>query len=195
MVAGQLAEALGAHCDGDGVAALRETTRHGSRGYAVDRRALESMARCKPRGMGKFLLATASDRRWRTGMRTRALSLISPTLGRAMTSELVALFEKLRRGAMRSEADEQVAVAAAGTLGSVGGAAAADALAGALALEPLPTVRLAAALALGRACHESTRATLVQASRDAPSRLMQAAKNSLARCGWSTDKTKKPPTP
>lgn len=190
MVAGQLAEALGAHCGGAAVAALREVTRHGPRGYAVDRRALESMSRCQPRGMGKFLLATAGDGRWRTGMRIRALSLITPALGKPMAGELVALFERLRRGAMRSEADEQVAVAAAGTLGSVGGAHAADALAGALALEPLPTVRLASALALGRACHLGTRATLVQASRDAPSRVMQAAKNSLARCGWGIKKSK-----
>lgn len=190
MVIGQLAQALGAHCGRDAVAALREATRHGPRGYAVDRRALEGMTRCRPRGVGKFLLVTAGDRRWRTGMRTRALSLITPALGKPMAKDLVALFEQLRRGAMRSESDEQVAVAAAGTLGSLGGAEAGNALAGALALEPIPTIRLAAALALGRACQPETRKTLVQASKDAPARVMQAARNSLARCGWSLKKRK-----
>ena len=190
LVAGQLAEALGGHCSGPVVATLRETTRHGPRGYAVDRRALESMVRCKPGGMGKFLLAMAQDGRWRTGMRTQALALIGPDLGAPLTSRLVALFDQLRRRAMRRESDEQVAVAMAGTLGNLGGAAAADALAGALALEPIPTIRLAAALALGRVCRPETRATLAQASRDAPSRVMQAARDSLRRCGWSASNKK-----
>jgi len=191
IVAGQLVEALGRHCSNEVVAALREATRHGPRGYAVDRRALESMVRCKPGGMGKFLLATAGDGRWRTGMRTRALALITPILGKPLTKELVSLFDDLRRRAMRRESDEQVAVAMAGTLGNLGGARAADALAGALALEPIPTIRLAAALALGRVCRAETRGILVQASRDAPSRVMQAARDSLRRCGWNKTKKKK----
>jgi len=124
-------------------------------------------------------------------MRTRALALITPILGKPLTKELVSLFDDLRRRAMRRESDEQVAVAMAGTLGNLGGARAADALAGALALEPIPTIRLAAALALGRVCRAETRGILVQASRDAPSRVMQAARDSLRRCGWNKTKKKK----
>ena len=190
IVLGALADALGAHCTKRGVKALHETVRHGPRSYAVDRRALESLVRCRPRGLGPFMLAMAGDRRWRVAMRTTALSLLDRKLALAHAAALVSLMDRLRRGAARYESDEQVAVAAAGALANLGGEQAAAALADALALEPIPTVRLAAALALGKVCHPSTRKTLEQTTKDAPAKVMQAARNSLARCGWRAKKKK-----
>jgi HEAT repeat protein len=183
LVASSAAQALGAYCGKRGVSALREAVRRGPRGLAVDSRALDSLLRCRPRGLGTFLLAMARDDAWRTGLRERALSRMPPKMARRLAPQLVELFHKLRREAARSESSEKVAVTAARTLGSIPTREAALALADALALDPFPSIRLAAVLALGQACHRAALPTLRRAAAgDSSAKVQRAARRAARRC-------------
>lgn len=184
--AAEAAEALGRHCGRQAVAALREAVRRGPRGLAVDSRALLSIVRCRPRGLEQFLLTMAEESRWRPGIRQRALSLITPSMARVMGQDLVAFFTRQRLKAPTAEAEEKVAIAAAGALPMTGSRAAALALANALALDPLPSIRLAAALALGSACHKVARSSLRRAVADADPKVRRAARQSVKQCKQGT---------
>ncbi len=185
VVAGAAAASLGSHCGEKAVATLREVVRRGSRGLGVDLRALNSLGRCNPKGLGPFLLAMAGDERWRDGMREHAVVLFTPKLARAHAAGLIKLFKKVRKKTMVSVGAQKVTVAATEVVARLGGKAAADALDDALALNMNPLVRVAAALALGKVCHKSTLATLKErAHKDPEIRVRHAAAKSIRKCGW-----------
>lgn len=156
----------------------------------VDLLALNSLVRCRPRGLAGFLLAVLLDRRWRTGMREHAVSQLDAGLAQELGSKLVRAYRDLARLALTSEADQKVAVAAAHAVALLGGKPAAEALADVVSLNPVPSVRLAAALALGQVCHRASLPTLRRAQRDGDHKVRGAAKRALARCGWGKGKGK-----
>ena len=185
MVAGAASTSLGSHCGGQTVATLREVVRGGSRGLDVDMRALHSLGRCNPNGLGQFLLAMAGDKRWRTEMREHALALFTPGLARAHAAELIKVFKQVRQETVVSLSAQKVAVAATDAVAMLQNKAAADALDDALVLNMNPVVRVAAALALGKVCHRSTLATLKRRAREDPEiRVRSAAIKSIKKCGW-----------
>jgi HEAT repeat protein len=172
------AEALGSHCVPEGIVALRRAVASGNAG--VDLRALQSFARCAPKGLGAELVALARGRA-RTPIRVRALTLLGMADARAQLDALIPLLGELRDGAARSEADEVVAVAALRAVAIAGGTRAADALADALALDPHETIRTAAAIGLGRLC-ASAETLRRAAARDSASGVRRAASDALRRC-------------
>ncbi len=162
--------------------ALRQAVRTGPRGHAVDVKALQSLVACRPRGLGRFLLSLAASPAWRTGLRELALALVDRPMAGQLAGELPRLLAALRREAHRSEAGEKVALAAVHALGLAGAPATSAALMDALTLEPLASIRLAAALALAGACDAGARRALRAALQDAEAQVRNAAGRALARC-------------
>ena len=184
VVAGAASTSLGSHCGKQTVSTLRQVVRKGPRGLGVDVRALHSLGRCNPSGLGPFLLAMAGDDRWRMEMREQAVNLFTPALARAHAAQLIELFKRVRKKTVVSLAAQKVAVAATDAVALLKDRAAADALADALALNMNPFVRVAAALALGKVCHRSSLTTLKGAGKDPEVRVRHAAAKSIKKCGW-----------
>jgi len=180
MVARVLAESLGHQCLAEGLAVLRQRLVSGPRG--VDLRALISIASCAPPGLDRELLALAESRTWRVPLRQRALELLTPTMITQRATDLLRLYRELRRRAPRSEDEEALAVSAGNVLARSRTGDAALALADALALDPHESIRVAAAVALGKICHRDTRQTLMRAIKDASRPVREAAKRAVKRC-------------
>jgi HEAT repeat protein len=180
MPAAAAAEALGRHCCVEGGVALRRAVASGRE--AVDVRALNSLAQCKPPGLATDLLAVAADAGHRAALRTRALGLLTPLLARGQARAVVRLFNDLRRRAATSDSEEEIAVAAAAALAATGAESAAEAAADALALDPHEAIRGTAAAALGQLCRASTKEVLRRALSDASPLVQRAAREAVKRC-------------
>jgi HEAT repeat protein len=181
MVALAAAEALSTHCGPPALAALGRALTRGPE--PVDERALLSVARCNPTSLASDLLGVAREANRRTPLRRRALGLLSPAMIRSQATTLARLFDASRDAAPRSEDAAAMAVATARVLAASSSREAAETLADALALDPHESIRLAAALALGRICSPTSAQTLVRAaSGDSSAAVRRAAHDARKRC-------------
>lgn len=181
VVARAAANALSGHCQQEGTpAALRRAIRW--RSFGIDTQALTSLVACQPTGLFDELVALAMNRKQPPTLRRRAASLLRAKQVRGREHVLASLFLRLRREAITSESAEQVATELAGVLGRLGGKKARRPLLDALALDPSPSIRAAAASGLGHLCWPGSLQGLRRALADPAPRVRTAARDTILRC-------------
>lgn len=181
VVARAAANALSGHCQQKSTtAALRRAIRW--RSFGIDAQALTSLVHCQPTGLFDELVALAMNRKQPPTLRRRAASLLGAKQVRGREHILASLFLRLRREAITSESAEQVATELAGVLGRLGGKKARRPLLDALALDPSPSIRAAAASGLGHLCWPGSLHGLRRALADPAPRVRTAARDTILRC-------------
>ena len=152
------------------------------RGNGIDHEAIAALVRCRAPNTFEALLHIAASERQPPTTRQHALSRLSAAAMRGNEQRLLALWLRLLRRAAVSDAAERVASASALALGRARYRPAAEPLAHALALNPSPAIRLAAATALGKVCGPSARRALGEAIRDPIASVRSAAQQGQRQC-------------